>query len=481
MKTMTYKDCDFIIYWEGAYCGFVNAISKEKICMAIYDDAYPFTEGLAAVKTNGKWGFIDNSAFEVIKPIYDEVSSFSDGLAAVKLGKYGYINRMNEIIIPFQFYDAYTFKNGVAKVKEKHGYKLSLINSKGLRISSYYKEIREHEYGFIIVENELQGVINKIGTVAFPLSLDIAWMLNRTYLIALKDHDWNLINIATKNEQVLKYDDVYPSMIEGLARVVFENKWGLINMYGIEIIKPSYDYISEFEEDMAIICLEGKKGYANSQCKLVIDPIFDNALHFRNNLALVSQDNRCLLIDKNGDTISEVGEGSINESFYMNGFPEIKQKGQLGLVDFNGKLLTKVKYSEIVEVSLYKDRFLARNDNKWAIIDNNQHELTAFRYDDISGFFEGLAIIVIGDKKGFIDHDGHEVVSPVFEDAKHFSGGLACVKYNNLWGFINKTGRVVIDFKYLESADFQSDRARCETVSENLVWVDRAGNETKVY
>lgn len=203
MKTMTYEDSDFNIYWEGACCGLMNDISKEKICKAIYDDAYPFTEGLAAVKTGGKWGFIDYSAVEVIKPIYDEVSSFSDGLAAVKLGKYGYINRMNEIIIPFQFFNAYPFKNGVAVVNEKQGYKLSLINSSGVRISSFYKEIRQYEYGFFIVENEFQGVINKIGTIIFPLSLDIAWMLNRTYLIALKDQNWNIINIATKNEQVL--------------------------------------------------------------------------------------------------------------------------------------------------------------------------------------------------------------------------------------------------------------------------------------
>lgn len=478
MKTMTYEDCVFNIYWKGAYCGFFNAKSKEKICSAIYDDAYPFTEGLAAVKTNGKWGFIDNSAVEVIKPIYDEVSSFSDGLAAVKLGKYGYINRMNEIIIPFQFYNAGPFRNGVAEVNEKQGYKSSLINSSGIRISSYYKGIGQYEYGFFIVENEYQGVINKIGTIVFPLSLDIAWMLNRTYLIALKDHNWNIINIETKNEHVLKYEDAYPSMIEGTARVVIEEKWGLINMYGFEIIKPFYDYISEFEENMAIICLDGKMGYVNSRFEIVIDLIYDKALNFRNNLALVSQNNKCMLIDNTGKTISEIEEGYIIESSCVNGFPEIKQYGKLGLVDFNGKLLTQIKYSEIDQLSISKDRFLARIDNKWAVIDNKKHELTAFKYDDISGFIEGLAIIIIGSKKGFIDYEGREVVSPIFEDAKHFISGLACVKYNNLWGFIDKNGKVVIDFKYLESASFQSNRALCETVNGNLVWVDRTGNET---
>lgn len=476
-----YQDSNYIIYWEGAYCGFVNIKTNKKICNAIYDEALHFSEKLAAVKINGYWGFINHIGIEVIKPIYKDVTPFSEGLAAVKLEKFGYINSSNEIVIPFQFANAFIFKNGVAQVNEKSGYKLSLINTKGIRISSYFKEISKFEYNCAIVENEFQGVINTKGEIIVPLSLDIAWMIDPTHLIALKDNKWVIINLTNKNENIIKCEDAYPAMAEGKVRIVYEGKWGIINANGIEIVKPIYDHISEFEEDLAIIYLNGKRGYVNYRGDIVIDLLFDNALPFHNSLALVSQHNKCLLIDKKGETISEIGVGYINESSYTEGFPEIRKKIQLGLVDFSGKFLTQVKYSEIAQVSLFKDRFLARIDDKWAIIDDQMNELTEFKYDDITGFIEGLAIIVIGNKKGFIDHDGQEIVSPVFEDANLFSSGLACVKSNNLWGFINKNGRVVIDFKYLDSAYFQSDRARCKTVNENLVWVDRTGNETLIY
>ncbi len=51
-----------------------------------YDEAKSFSEGLALVKLNGKWGFIDKTGKEVGIPLgkYDNVMSFSEGLAAVR-------------------------------------------------------------------------------------------------------------------------------------------------------------------------------------------------------------------------------------------------------------------------------------------------------------------------------------------------------------------------------------------------------------
>ena len=50
---------------------------------------------------------------------YDEVRAFpEDGLARVKLdNKWGFINKTGEEVIPLQYDDADYFKDGVAKVK----------------------------------------------------------------------------------------------------------------------------------------------------------------------------------------------------------------------------------------------------------------------------------------------------------------------------------------------------------------------------
>lgn len=77
----------------------------------------------------GKSGFINKSAETVILLKF-EISDagaiagghFSEGLAPVKLnGKYGYINRKGSVVIDFKYNSADSFKNGLAKVKTQNG------------------------------------------------------------------------------------------------------------------------------------------------------------------------------------------------------------------------------------------------------------------------------------------------------------------------------------------------------------------------
>ena len=59
-----------------------------------YRSVGEFSDGLAEVKLNGKWGFVDQQGKEVVPPKYVGVWSFSDGLAEVQLnGKIGYVDK----------------------------------------------------------------------------------------------------------------------------------------------------------------------------------------------------------------------------------------------------------------------------------------------------------------------------------------------------------------------------------------------------
>ena len=61
---------------------------------AKYDVAWPFNEGLARVKINGKWGFIDKTDTIVIPAKYDDAWTFSNGKALVELnGRRFFIDR----------------------------------------------------------------------------------------------------------------------------------------------------------------------------------------------------------------------------------------------------------------------------------------------------------------------------------------------------------------------------------------------------
>ena len=66
-----------------------EGLSYEVIINPQYEDADSFSQGLAAVKKDGKWGYIDMEGSTVIPFQFDYAFSFSKGLAVVgTLGEY---------------------------------------------------------------------------------------------------------------------------------------------------------------------------------------------------------------------------------------------------------------------------------------------------------------------------------------------------------------------------------------------------------
>jgi hypothetical protein len=98
-----------------------------------YDEFSDFSDGLASVKKDGKWGVINKEGIEVIPIVYENQFAlfFSEGLARVrKKGYYGYVNKVGEEIIPCIYEDAnYDFSEGFANVK-KDG-KWGIVNKEG--------------------------------------------------------------------------------------------------------------------------------------------------------------------------------------------------------------------------------------------------------------------------------------------------------------------------------------------------------------
>jgi hypothetical protein len=56
--------------------------------------AYPFQEGFATVKLNGKFGIIDKNGKEITSIKYDDADAFVEGIVLVKLnGKKFYLDK----------------------------------------------------------------------------------------------------------------------------------------------------------------------------------------------------------------------------------------------------------------------------------------------------------------------------------------------------------------------------------------------------
>jgi hypothetical protein len=104
-----------IVYQEEGHVGLAT-VAGQKIGRS-YDDAQMFSEGLAAVEIDSKWGFIDRGGVEVIAPSFDAVGKFIDGFAPVESdGHWGYIDKHGKTVVGLLFESAFNIEDEVATV-----------------------------------------------------------------------------------------------------------------------------------------------------------------------------------------------------------------------------------------------------------------------------------------------------------------------------------------------------------------------------
>ena len=140
---LEFPQCDYVDV-EGFHEGmavarindvlcFINKSGEQIMRFPQYDQVYSFSEGMACVGVanekdqngnykvdNIKWGYIDKSGIQIIKPQYNYARDFSEGLACVETnGKKGYIDKTGNIVIPLKYNYAGDFSEGMACVEKK--------------------------------------------------------------------------------------------------------------------------------------------------------------------------------------------------------------------------------------------------------------------------------------------------------------------------------------------------------------------------
>ncbi len=410
-----------------------------------FEGATDFCEGLAWVNLGGKWGLIDKSGKEVIKPTYDEVGCFSDGLVWVKLNeKYGFIDKSGKEIVKPKYEGAGRFSEGLAGVKTdgKYGY--------------------IDESGKVVIKPKYDG--------ALPFSDGLA--------VVILDGKSGFIDKSGKEIVKPKYDKFYrePDFYDGFAKVSVDGKYGFIGKSGKEIVKPKYDSANDFSEGLAMVRADGKYGFIDKSGKEVIKPKYDSANDFNDGLALVELDGKYSFIDKSGKEVIKLKYDSA-ESFSEDLALVVLGKKR-GFIDKSGKEVIKPKYDRAGSFS--EGRAWVKLDWDYGFIDKTGKEVVKLKYEDASNFCNGLAKVGAGGGcckvYGFIDKSGKEVIKPKYDNGSlEFSDGLVKVKLNGKCGFVDEAGKEVIKPKYDEAGGFSDGLAKVK-IGDNYGFIDKNGN-----
>ncbi|HEV2299388.1 MAG TPA: WG repeat-containing protein [Candidatus Acidoferrales bacterium] len=153
--------------------GFIDSSGTFKIS-PIFDDALPFSEGLAAVKIDYKWGFIDTSGRQVIPPRFSLAFYFEDGVGVVESdSSYLLIDTSGKVLASgFDLADPIADGRVPVRVREKAGY----LDLRGkVVIPLIYDSVNGFSSGLAAVEkNDKWGYIDKDGKVVIPFEFDSA-------------------------------------------------------------------------------------------------------------------------------------------------------------------------------------------------------------------------------------------------------------------------------------------------------------------
>ena len=288
------------------------ALGKEDLPEAIasdikanYDYAYPFSEGLALVVLNGKYGFIDKSGREVIALKYDDAFSFSEGLALVVLnGKYRFIDKSGREVIALKYDNADPFSEGLALVQwnDKWGF----IDKSGREVIALnYDHADSFSEGLALVRwNDKWGFIDKSGREVIALKYDYAYPFSEGLALVRWNDKWGYIDKIGREVIALKYDHAYP-FSEGLASVELNDKWGFIDKSGREVIALKCDHAYPFSEGLALVVLNHKWGFIDKSGREVIALNYDYAYRFSEGLAYVRLNGKEFYIDKRGNCVRD--------------------------------------------------------------------------------------------------------------------------------------------------------------------------------
>ncbi len=236
-----------------------------------------FSDSLAFVLNNANTiQCVDiNAKVKFSLPQIQEAKVFREGLAAVKQNdKYGFIDKAGKIVIPCQFDDVLSFSEGLCAV-------------------AFTKQQADSSYSEWFY-------IDKTGKTTLKGSFEVALNFNKGLAAVKQAGKSYWIDKTGKNSFGKDFEDCQ-SFAEGFAAFKKDGSWGLINKSGKIILEPSYALIGNFNNSLAMVSLGvNTVGFIDTTGTIKVKPDFQSASYFRNGYAYVCKDNRISLLTKNG-------------------------------------------------------------------------------------------------------------------------------------------------------------------------------------
>ena len=370
-----------------------------------YEDAESFSDGLAAVKQGGKWGYIDEDGKLVISCQFDKAYPFSEGLAIV--GKiqqqegWHWTGDLDE-------WDNWVMEDGMGDA-----YVWYILDANGkttpLMFDTYEWDDETGESR--PVEIPLFGFCQEVDAVTqSPYFYNGYVNLLNYCLYGTMDYGpYNLVYDRQGNRLELEneYLVISGSLTEGLfaAYMPATPDWYFLDESGQVVLQNSADQMGSVRSF--------NQGLAPISC-------------------YVESENRTLIgfIDKTGKTVIAPQftdfyfmAVSTAQKVFNDGIASMEKDGKWGGIDKTGKTVIPFTYDFLN--SFLEGLAVAEKNGKYGVIDTSNRTVIPFAYDRLSGFQNGFCVAVKDGRAFCIDRYGNEIPGSASVDASvYFPGGL---------------------------------------------------------
>ena len=284
-----------------------------------------------------------------------------------------------------------------------------------------------------------------------------------------------------------------------------QNKWGVINQDGDEVIQPSYQEmiiipdktkdvflciynINEetgtyqtkainskneeiltgydqieildnmdknntvwYEENVLKVEKNGKYGLIDLLGKELLPVEYDEitVLDGIENSILIKKDDKIGLVNDAGSIIIECNYKEIKNigNTYKDGYITIDEQGKYGVVSATKKQILENKYEEIEQKAL-REYYLIKEDGKEKLINSKGEVIIENGFDEIKSATTNGIIFTKNNLYGEMDTSGEIILETIYQDLKEANDGIYIAKQNDKYGIIDNMGNIQIPYEY---------------------------------
>ena len=394
--------------------------SKEDVFLYTYDVNYDDgTYKTKAINSKNEGIFTNYEQVEAISSVDENQNLVYDGkvLKVQNGGKYGLINLEGKEILPCE-YDSINLLQGVENtliVSKDSSY--GIVDNDGkVIIPPSYSEIQnlgnEASQGFIVKNSEGKyGIVDIGNSQVLELKYDaISKIHEGEYYVVTEGNNQKIVKRSGQEVLNANGKEITALLKNPENGVIYkvDNKYGVMNLSGEDVVGASYDDLKEGKTGILIAKKDDKYGIIDLQGNGKIDFKY-NSINYNEKADIYITEDENYNNEVLDSNFSVKLTGIVTDLNDEKGYIEIRQSDEYKYYNF--------KFEEEKEAEIFTGNtlFVSKKDGKYGFVDKDGKVIVDYIYDDVgmqNSF--GFAAIKKDGKWGAVDRNGNIVQEPIY-------------------------------------------------------------------